>query len=167
MEIKDQTATQTPQSDPTSKLEQAIKVARECVDSLILPDNSIYVIDSIIMKRISETVLETDEEVIFIVRQSKMHDPILQDIILVTNRKIAIAEPSVWHLLKIKSMALKTSDLIQYTKINEISSDRGLHLYSIEIKIAGSEPTNIEGITREDSELLTKFVQRVVEYLEG
>ena len=59
METTTQTATQTPQSDPTSKLEQAIKVARECVDSLILPDNSIYVIDSIIMKRISETVLES------------------------------------------------------------------------------------------------------------
>ena len=107
------------------------------------------------------------ETIIFVVVESRLSDLFLPEINVVTNRKVLIAKPSIFSYLGMKSMALRNTYYVNYTKINDLELKKSLYLRSIEIAIAGSlDGVKIEGLRVKDAELLAKFVERVVSFLE-
>ena len=150
----------------TTKLSKAIKAANELVAPLILPENSCYAMDSLLKARLKEYILEPDEQLLFLAKQSKLNN-LVPKIFVFTDKKIITGQPSILHFLGIKSLAYTGADLIKYTEIRDLSIKRGLHLRSLFIKIPGSEPMEIRGMSSENADLILKFVMKIVEYLEG
>lgn len=154
------------QQESSNKLETAIQEGIKLISNEILPEESIYAIESDILQKLQSSVIEPDENVIFMIRQSKFHNILAPEIILITNRKIVMTQPSILHYLNIKSMSIKSSDFLQYNKINSIESNRGLLLRSIVMAVAGAQDeVEIHGLRRREAELFVKFVQRVSESL--
>ena len=154
------------QEEVNSKVENAVKAGANLIMNEILPEECVYAIEPDILAKLKSSVIEPDETVIFAIRQSKLHNLLAPEIILVTNRKIVMAQPSILHYLKIKSMALKFSNYLQYSKINEIEMNRGLMLRSITIAVAGAQDeVEIQGLGQREAELFTKFLQKVLEGL--
>jgi hypothetical protein len=150
----------------TTRLSKAIEKARETLDPSVLAKKQINVLDRSLKARIKEYVLAPNEEILFMIRQSRLHDPI-PELIIFTNEKIVVAQPSVMHLFGITSLAFKTANFIQYTRITDLTVKRGLYLRSIFIKIIGSDVTEIEGLKKADADLAIRFILDIVECLEG
>ena len=156
----------SPKSPETTKLSKAIKVANELVAQSILPENSCYAMDPLLRTRLKEYILEPDEELLFLTKQSKLSNPI-PALFVFTNKKIVIGRPSILHFLGVKSLAFTGADLIKYTEIRDLSIKRGAYLRSVYIKIPGAQPIEINGMKSADADLMLKFVMKIVEYLEA
>jgi hypothetical protein len=168
---------QNPEINPTNaqtqtkpagntKLSKAIEAANELVAPLILPENSAYALDPLLKVRFTEYILEPNEKIIFITKQSKLGNPI-PSLVAFTDKKIVMGKPSILHFLGIKSLAFKAADLIKYTEIRDLSIKRGMYLRSVFVKIPGAEPVEINGMKSNDADLILKFVMKILEYLEG
>ena len=104
----------------TTELSGAVELAKRRIDSSILPRNHfINALDPLSRTRLGEFLLEPEEEVVFVVRQSRLHK-LIPALLIFTNRKIAIVQPSIMHLLGIEQLAFNSAKLIPYTKINDL-----------------------------------------------
>lgn len=150
-------------SGENARLARAISEATKEIRPLILPEDSIYTLSKTLDARLKKLALEPGEEVIFMVKQSKLRG-LNPGFIIFTNKKIILAQPSVMRFLG-DLMAYKSLDFLQYTKIVEVSGKRGTYMRTLSIKVAG-ETKEIPGIKPQDSELILKFMLKVTEYLE-
>jgi hypothetical protein len=153
-------------NEPT-RLDEAVRAAAQSIEHDILPSETIDAMDQEVIKLLKPS-MGPKEKVMFAIKQSRLHAPLDPDIILVTNRRIAIVHPSVWHYFKIQPWSLKSFEELSYTKITKLAATRGLFLISVNIFVLGT-PNCIEicGLRWRDTRLLMKFVELVLGYLEG
>jgi len=166
-DISSDNSSNTTQIKPgeNTKLAKALEAAKQEISTLILPEDSIYALNPVLKARLKKLTCEHDEEIIFVVAQSKLHG-LNPGFIVFTDKKIVLAEPSIMHFLNIQLMAFKSFDFIQYVRITDLSAKRGMYMRSLFIKISGGETKEISGIKPSDVELILKFMLKVVEYLE-
>lgn len=151
--------------DEPTKLSKAIEMAKKLVDPSVLPkEDFIGALDPLLKARLKEFLLGPDEDVVLIVRQSLLRNPI-PALLIFTNKKIIIAQPSIMHFFGIKHMAIKSSNVVQYNRISDLKGKRGLFLRTISLIILGAPIVEIEGIRRVNAELVLKFLSKVLEVL--
>lgn len=149
----------------TTKLSKAIETARKVIDPSVLPkENFIGSLNPLIKDRLEEFLLEPNEDVVFIVRQSMLRNPI-PALLIFTDKKIIITQPSIMHFFGIKHMALKSANVVEYARISDLKGKRGLYLRTVTLVILGAPVVEIDGIRRVNAELVIKFLPKVLEEL--
>jgi len=118
----------------------------------------------LLRSRLTEYILEPDEKLLFLTKQSKLNNP-NPNLFVFTDRKIIMGIPSILHFLGIKSLAFKKSDLIKYTEIKDLSIKRGLYLRTVFLNVIG-KPIEIRGMSPGNADLILKFVMKIAESLE-
>jgi hypothetical protein len=83
-------------SSETTKISKATKVANQLVAPLILPENSCYTLDPLLRARLKEYILEPDEQLLFLTKQSKLKN-LIPNMLLFTDKKIVMGKPSILH----------------------------------------------------------------------
>jgi hypothetical protein len=145
-----------------TKLDEAIKEAIALLSPIPDKEKVTEKFGEIIQKE-----LEPDEKILFAVRQSYIHD-IAPKLIVATNRKIMIVNPSLFYrYLGFNIFDPTVSQLVHYTRISHAVAVHGRWLTSIELIIVGAGEVHIGGLPREGGKLLLNFIERVTENLES
>ena len=115
--------------------------------------------------RIIKEYLEPNEWIAIGARQSRLVS-LSPSILLATNKKIILGNPSFWRLYTGHVVfSASTIQFIPYSIIMGISFTRGRYLSTINIKTLGRGTIKIGSLKTEEAKLLLSFIEDVVEHI--